>query len=37
MYASTASLPAAYFVAGLLQILYLAVYRNIFQGKIMNL
>jgi hypothetical protein len=27
------SLPAAYFVAGLTQILCLAVYRNIFQGK----
>jgi hypothetical protein len=36
MYASTASLPAVYFVAGWLQILCLAVYRNIFQGKMMN-
>ena len=36
VYASTASLPAVYFVAGLPQILCLAVYRNIFQGKMMN-
>jgi hypothetical protein len=28
-----ASLPAVYFVAGLPQILCLAVYRNIFQSK----
>jgi hypothetical protein len=34
--ASAASLPAVYFVAGLPQILCLAVYRNIFQGKMMN-
>ena len=33
---SVASLPAVYFVAGLPQILCLAVYRNIFQGKMMN-
>jgi hypothetical protein len=34
--ASAASLPAVYFVAGLPQILCLAVYRNIFQGKMMK-
>jgi hypothetical protein len=35
MYASIASLAAVYFVAGLPQILCLAVYGNIFQGKMM--